>query len=385
MNKQIMLELKERSHRKVFSLIRAQGSVSGALLSKQTEMQPSSLVYILRHLKEKDLIRLSGFGSSTKKGGKRPVLWEVNPDYGIIMGLEVMRQGIRAVLVNLAGDVMMKVEKEFKPGRTEKNISRIINTIKEIINESGSANQKLLYISIAIPGIVDPRTHTVLYSYGLKMEEFDMKSRIEEHFNIPIGIINDANAGALGEQWFNTGENIINNILYLMYNPMVGGIGLGIVVNRKLYTGSNGIAGELVSRIPSLEEIIKEILLQHPEMELDLPPSKTLSEIQIADLYSSTKRDCPLSKSVLHLLSRQVAKEINKITGLFDPERITLGGDLSICENLCCDEINRSLEELLKRSYPFKVQIPQIHYARSKVFSAAIGSTALFLSDELSL
>jgi predicted NBD/HSP70 family sugar kinase len=380
-----MLELKERSHKKVFSLIRAQGRVSGAVLSKQTEMQPSSLVYILRHLKDKNLIRLSGFGTSTDKGGKRPVLWEVNPDYGTIMGLEVMRHAIRAVVVNLAGEVLMKVEKEFNPGRTEKNITRIINTITEIISEAGVAAEKLLYIALAIPGVVDPVTYKVVYSYGLKMEDYDLRSQIAEHFNIPIGIINDANAGALGEQWFNKGENFINNLLYIMYNPLVGGMGLGVVVNQKLYTGSNGVAGEIFSRIPSLQQIIRETLEQEPDIKRVIPTSRDITTIHISDLYNYSKKDCQLSISVLAKLSKLAAKEISKITGLFDPERITLGGDLSICENLCCNEIVLALRELLVMHYPFKIQIPQIQYARAKIFSAAIGATALYLSDELAL
>jgi predicted NBD/HSP70 family sugar kinase len=380
-----MLDLTERSHKKVFSLIRAQGSVSGALLSKQTEMQPSSLVYILRHLKEKNLIRISGLGTSTDKGGKRPVLWEVNPDYGTIMGIEVMRQAIRAVLVNLAGEVVMKVEKEFTPGRPEKNISRIINTINEIILESGEASRKLLYIALAIPGIVDPQNYRVVYSYALKMEDYDMKSQIEEHFNVPIGIINDANAGALCEQWFNRSDRLINNILYIMYNPLVGGMGLGVIVNQKLYTGSNGLAGEIFSRVPSLQQIITEILEQEPEIESLITQIKNINEIQIADLYNYSRKNCKLSTIVLGRLSKQVAKEISKITGLFDPEQITLGGDLSICENLCCDEILVSLKDLLEKHFPFKIQIPQIQYAKFKIFSAAIGASALYLSDELAL
>ncbi|TVQ92321.1 MAG: ROK family protein [Bacteroidetes bacterium] len=385
MNKQIMLDLKERSHKKVFALIRAQGNVSGAALAKQMEMQPSSLVYILRHLKDKTLIRVSGYGNSTDKGGKRPLLWQVNPEYGNIIGLEVMRHSIRAVVVNLAGDILMKVEKEFSPDRTEKTIKRILTTIFEVLNEISISKTPVLYISLAVPGIVNPVTHRIIYSFGLKLEDFDLKSFVEERFNIPTGVINDANAGALGEQWFNKGESFVNNILYIMYNPLAGGMGLGVVLNQKLYTGSNGIAGEIFSRVPSLEQIINEKSNEIPKEEILIPLADGIKNIQISDLYNFSKKGCPLSKAVLTGLSKQVAKEISKITGLFDPERITLGGDLSICENLCCDEIMTALRELLEKNYPFKIQIPQVEYAKTKIFSAATGATALFLSDELSL
>lgn len=380
-----MLDLKERSHKKVFALIRAQGNVSGAALAKQMEMQPSSLVYILRHLKDKTLIRVSGYGNSTDKGGKRPLLWQVNPEYGNIIGLEVMRHSIRAVVVNLAGDILMKVEKEFSPDRTEKTIKRILTTIFEVLNEISISKTPVLYISLAVPGIVNPVTHRIIYSFGLKLEDFDLKSFVEERFNIPTGVINDANAGALGEQWFNKGESFVNNILYIMYNPLAGGMGLGVVLNQKLYTGSNGIAGEIFSRVPSLEQIINEKSNEIPKEEILIPLADGIKNIQISDLYNFSKKGCPLSKAVLTGLSKQVAKEISKITGLFDPERITLGGDLSICENLCCDEIMTALRELLEKNYPFKIQIPQVEYAKTKIFSAATGATALFLSDELSL
>jgi len=380
-----MLDLKERSHKKVFALIRAQGSVSGAALAKQMEMQPSSLVYILRHLKDKTLIRVSGYGNSTDKGGKRPLLWQVNPEYGNIIGLEVMRHSIRAVVVNLAGDILMKVEKEFSPDRTEKTIKRILTTIFEVLNEISISKTPVLYISLAVPGIVNPVNHRIIYSFGLKLEDFDLKSFVEERFNIPTGVINDANAGALGEQWFNKGQSFVNNILYIMYNPLAGGMGLGVVLNQKLYTGSNGIAGEIFSRVPSLEQIIKEKSTEIPKEEILISLADGVNNIQISDLYNFSKKGCPLSKAVLTGLSKQVAKEISKITGLFDPERITLGGDLSICENLCCDEIMIALHELLEKNYPFKIQIPRVEYAKTKIFSAATGATALFLSDELSL
>jgi predicted NBD/HSP70 family sugar kinase len=277
----------------------------------------------------------------------------------------------------------MKVEKEFTSGRTEKTITRILTTISEIITETSNLPGKLLYISLAVPGIVDPVTHRIIYSFGLKLEDFDLKSYVTERFNIPTGIINDANAGALGEQWFNRGENIINNILYIMYNPLAGGMGLGVVLNQKLYTGSNGIAGEIFSRVPSLRQIIEEKMHEIDSNVILLPVNRPTDEIQISDLYAYSGKGCKLSRAVLAELSKQVAKEISKITGLFDPERITLGGDLSICENLCCDEIMNALKDLLEKYYPFRIRIPRVDYAKTKIFSAATGATALYLSDEL--
>ncbi len=376
-----MIPVKEPSHRKVFTLIRAQGNASGAQLAKQTGMQPSSLVYIINNLKEKELIRVSGHGNSTARGGKRPVLWEVNPAYGYILGIEVMRSAIRAVLVNLAGDVVLKAEKDFIPASSDNIVLHLQNIISEIIRESGMPAKKILYISLAVPGIVDPKNHSIIYSYGLNLNNFDIKSHIVNEFGIETGVINDANAGAIGDQWYTGCDLSVNNSLYLSYNPMAGGLGLGIIINRKLYTGSNGLAGEFSLRIPALYQIIKEKIATVDPEKILLPIKSELNSIQISQLFHYAKKECVLSKDVLSLLCKHLAAEISKMIGLFDPDRITLGGDMSICENMCCNEIHYHLKARLVNDYPFNVKLPRIDYARSKVFAVAIGATALYLSD----
>lgn len=375
-----MIPITEPSQKRVFSLIRAQGNASGANLAKQTGMQPSSLVYILNNLKEKGLILVSGHGNSTSRGGKKPVLWQVNPAYGNILGLEVMGHAIRAVLVNLAGEVILKAEKDFRPGSPVKMVSRILNIISEIINESGQSIEKLLYISCAVPGIVDPLNHKIIYSYGLKLKDFDLRSYIIDAYGIPTGVINDANAGAIGDQWFTGLDLSINNALYLSYNPLAGGMGLGIIIDRKLYTGSNGLAGEFSIRVPALSVIISEKLKAFDNAEILLTGVEKPDSVQISELFAYAKKGCIFSNEVLSALCKQVASEISRMIGLFDPDRITLGGDLSICEHMCCSEVMHHLKAMLQIDYPFMMNIPRMDYARSKVFAVALGATALYLT-----
>lgn len=376
-----MIPITEPSQKRVFSLIRAQGNASGANLAKQTGMQPSSLVYILNNLKDKGLIHVSGHGNSTSRGGKKPVLWQVNPGYGNILGMEVMRHAIRAVLVNLAGDVILKAEKDFRPGTPDKIVSRIQKIISEIISESGQSIDKLRYISLAVPGIVDPVSHNIIYSYGLNLKDFDLKVHIIDQFGIPTGVMNDANAGAIGDQWFTGLDLSINNALYLSYNPLAGGMGLGIIINRNLYTGSNGLAGEFSIRVPALHVIIRDKLKTIDEAGIMLTGIENPDSVQISDLFLYAKKGCVLSNEVLSALCKQVASEISRMIGLFDPDRITLGGDLSICEHMCCSEVMHHLKAMLQIDYPFIMNVPRMDYARSKVFAVAIGATALYLTS----
>lgn len=68
-----------------------------------------------------------------------------------------------------------------------------------------------------------------------------LKAMVEERFNLPVYIDNEANAGALGEKWFgNWGD-----VSHLVYVSVGIGIGAGIVIGDEIYRGAKGFAGEV--------------------------------------------------------------------------------------------------------------------------------------------
>ena len=84
--------LTENSHKQVLNIIRTHREVSGAEISRLTGLQPSTILYILRILDRKGFIAISRTGDSTQKGGKKPVLWKIRPDIGVMLGIEVFKQ-----------------------------------------------------------------------------------------------------------------------------------------------------------------------------------------------------------------------------------------------------------------------------------------------------
>ncbi|MFW6352226.1 MAG: ROK family protein, partial [Bacteroidota bacterium] len=144
-----------------------------------------------------------------------------------------------------------------------------------------------------------------------------------------------------------------------------------------------GVAGEVFSRVPGVEQIILSEIEKIDKKSILLNPGEDYKNVQISDLYFYARKNCALSTHVLQMLSHLVAREISKIIGLFDPERIIIGGDLSICEKYICEKISLELTAFMHNYYPFELSVPVIDYARNKVFSPSVGSTALYLSNEL--
>ena len=152
-----------------------------------------------------------------------------------ILGIDMGGTNIRGGLVR--EDVLTEVlsRKINSNGSVEDVLEELFSLIDELINDSVKA------IGIGVPGLIDEETEMVFDVVNIpSWKKVPLKRRVEEHYSIPVVINNDANCFALGEFYFGKGKG---------YNSMIGltigtGLGSGIIINKKLYSGKNGGAGE---------------------------------------------------------------------------------------------------------------------------------------------
>lgn len=97
-------------------------------------------------------------------------------------------------------------------------------------------------IGISIGGPLDSRSGTILGPPNLPgWEHVEIRNYIEKRTSIPVFVQNDANACALAEWKFGAGKNS-DNMIFLTFGT---GIGAGLILNGKLYSGTNDMAGEV--------------------------------------------------------------------------------------------------------------------------------------------
>jgi glucokinase len=112
----------------------------------------------------------------------------------------------------------------------------IIHGIEQIIDKKTTIG-----IGIGVPGLVDEKNGLVLNVLNIpSWKEVPLKSRIEKNFKIKVQISNDANCFAIGEKIYGIGQNYHN----LVCLTLGTGVGAGIIINNKLYTGTLSMAGE---------------------------------------------------------------------------------------------------------------------------------------------
>lgn len=138
------------------------------------------------------------------------------------------------------------IAKEKCPTKTEREISEIMDDMGELCNtlikNNGLTADDIAYIGIATPGSVEPPMGLVTYSNNVKMENYLISDELSARTGVKKVLVeNDANAAALGEAIMGAGKGK-DNVIMITLGTGVGG---GIVINRKLYSGFNYAGGEL--------------------------------------------------------------------------------------------------------------------------------------------
>lgn len=152
------------------------------------------------------------------------------------IGVDLGGTNIRAALVD--GHEIIKKAKTACPakGTCEEVINTVAGLIDEVMCEGAES------IGIGVPSVVDTRRGIVYNVANIpSWVEVHLKDILEERFNIPVHINNDANCFTLGESRFGKGQGCES-----MIGVTLGtGVGSGVIIDGKLYEGRNAGAGEV--------------------------------------------------------------------------------------------------------------------------------------------
>jgi len=159
------------------------------------------------------------------------------------IGIDLGGTKILAAIVNpITGEVICSVKKKTKKEKgSDFIIKRISKVISELISKSNISINQISSIGIGIAGQVDRDTGVLIAAPNLDCENVNFKVALSEKFSKPIYIGNDVEVATIGELVFGAGNTHQNFVCVFVGT----GVGSGIVMNGKIYTGFSGTAGEI--------------------------------------------------------------------------------------------------------------------------------------------
>lgn len=168
---------------------------------------------------------------------------EINNNKKYNIGIDLGGTKVLCAIIDSSNaKVVFEVKKKTKKEKGNKKIAqKLIEALDELFEISNIEKSQINLISIAAAGQIEREKGILINACNLGCKNLNLKELIEEKYNIKTYILNDVEAAAIGELLCGAAKNN-NNILCVFIGT---GIGSSIIINRKIYHGSNGCAGEI--------------------------------------------------------------------------------------------------------------------------------------------
>lgn len=381
----------------VFRLIWREGAISRAEIARRLKLSRSTVTEIVRKLLDSPLVAEGGRGVSS--GGRRPIVLEFKYDAFIIAGIDIGATHVSVLLTNLKGDQLAFLEERHgvRPD-PEGTIDLAIRLVEECLAESGSQASALLAMGVGIASPVDPNDPVSLPQMVMPAwQGRNAFSKLGQSFGVPIYIDNDANLGALAEQWWGVGCTY-DNFVFIKAGY---GIGAGFMLDGHIYRGYNGFSGE-IGHIPldpagplckcglrgclvtliggrALEKAARERLPRYPDSLLNA------SNITYRNILQAAHNGDTLSRSIVQESARHLGQALAAFINVLNPALIILGGGWSLGGEDLISQLSEEVERcaFIEKASPASIELstlgPQV-VARG---AATLALKKMLLSPDL--
>jgi len=313
--------------------------------------------------------------------GRAPVPLQLNPKYGCFLGLDFEALRARAVLCDFAGNALCEKETPFRSRVTGKEVlRRIVELARQVADR---ADRPLLSVGVAAPGQVDCNAGRILH-YGL-LPDFDnvpLLERFHRTFEAPVFVEDNIRAVAYGELLRGAGRGH-QNFLCLAIRS---GVGLGIIVDGKLYGGAGAFAGEvgytvfpagdgpqimtdLVSAKGFVQETLR-LLRSRQGMSTRQRLLGRANDLSLDDIVAAAGEGDEWLRDRLDMLGTHIGMLAANLANLFAPEAIVLAGEVP----RCCDSVACAMERAFRKfTLPQILELTRLDGSSLGRFAGALG------------
>lgn len=229
------IDLKKHNKNRIFRFLYHNEPLSKQDIAYSLQMSLPTVSQNLKELSEQNLILEHGLFDST--GGRKAKALSFNRDATFSIGLDITKNHVGIVVVNLGGEVILHERLRKKFMNSEEYFKELGALIGNRVSSLKIDPEKIYGVGIAVPGIISKDMKNVVYSpvLGFTGGTLDCFSQ-----SIPYRctLCNDANAAGFAELWK---SNSASNVVYLSLSDSVGG---SILIDNKIYAGENERSGE---------------------------------------------------------------------------------------------------------------------------------------------
>jgi predicted NBD/HSP70 family sugar kinase len=357
---------------RVFECVRAAGRISRSDVAKQLSVSPASVTACVNELMDLGLLQENPDTSRALTRGRPPVALSVQPDAGYVVGIKLGHNRHTAMLVDAAGQPVGDVS--LKCSHQRRTLAQMLEETTEVLDRlleaGGLLRTDITCVGLGMPGMIDHASGQMHWSPLVTETDLPLRSMAEDALGIPVAVDNDANLVTLAELWFGKGRAMSDFAVVTIEQ----GVGMGVVINHRLYRGAGALGMELghtkvqldgalcqCGQRGCLEAYVADYaLVREASTALEMPNLAMQNpEVMLQQLYEQAKAGNQAARAIFRRAGRYLALGLANVINIFDPPLVILAGERMQYDYLYADDVLREMHALaLNRSLerPQKVE-----------------------------
>ena len=327
------------------------GSSTITDLSKELDLSIPTVTKFIGEMYEDGYI--NDYGKLETSRGRHPSLYGLNPESGYFIGVDIKRFAVNIGLINFKGDMMeLKMNITYKFENTPEAKEELCRLISSFIKKAKVNTDKILNININISGRVNPES-------GYSFSQFNFSERplaevLTEKIGYQVCIDNDTRAMTYGEYL----QGCVKGEKNIIFVNVSWGLGIGIIIDGKVYTGKSGFSGEFghinvfdneILETEASGSALYRILLERvrkgeSSILSDRIDSQNCS-LTLDELIEAVNKEDLLCIEIVEEIGQKLGKQIAGLINILNPELVIIGGTLSLTEDYITQPIKTAIKK----------------------------------------
>ena len=314
-------------------------------LARELELSVPTVTKFINEMYDDGYI--NDYGKLETSSGRHPSLYGLNPESGYFIGVDIKRFALNIGLINFKGEMMeLKMDIPYKFRNTMEALEELCVLIREFIRETGIDDRKILNISVNISGRVNPESG---YSFStFNFSERPLAEILKEKIGYSVCIDNDTRAMTYGEHV----QGCVNGEKNILFVNISWGLGIGIVIDGKIYTGKSGFSGEFghinafdneilchcgkkgcletETSGSALYRILLERIAGGENSILSERVTETGNPLTLDEIITAVEKEDLLCIEIVEEIGQKLGRQIAGLISIFNPALVIIGGTLSL-------------------------------------------------------
>ncbi len=312
----------------------------------------------------------------------------------VYIGIDIGGTGIQAGIVDEKGNLLAKggiVTRTDLP--FDEQVKQMAECALDTLEKSGHSLDDLASVGVGVPGIVDPRTGIVPFCTNLGWHNVPLNETFRKYINKPVFIDNDATVAALAESVAGVSAGSHSSVMLTLGT----GVGAGIVLGGKVWSGYHGVGSELghtileldgekctcgsrgcLERYTSATAIIRmarEAVAQHPDSLIMSLCGGDTGKINAKTVFDAAREGDEQGKKIFRRYVNYLAQAIANVINFLDPEIVVLGGGVSKSGSFLLDAVKAEVPNyLLYKTMPYsRIELAKLGADAGMIGAAMLG------------